>query len=236
MDAKDAVDKAKDEIPENRPKAIRPKLASSLILTRQSRKNGTEILFGRRSGKHAFMPQKYVFPGGRVDRGDGYAPLGREPRKELIETCCKIVTPHRARAAAAAALRETAEETGLLIAVPGACSAERTQWRMFADAGVAPDAEALKVIARAVTPPGRTRRFDTWFFTADAEALQGSSDPTSNGELEDLRWVAMDDAKSLDIPIITHFVLDELKQHLDQTAEGVRSFRMDGKEPKVTIL
>jgi 8-oxo-dGTP pyrophosphatase MutT (NUDIX family) len=236
MDAKDAIDKSQDEIPAKRPKTIRPKLASSLILTRQSAKSGTEILFGRRSGKHAFMPQKYVFPGGRVDRGDGYAPLGREPRKEVIETCCKVVTPHRARAAAAAAIRETAEETGLLIAVPGACSAKKTQWQMFAEAGVSPDAEALRVIARAVTPPGRTRRFDTWFFTTDAEALQGSSEPTGNGELEDLKWVPLEDAKSLDIPIITHFVLDELNKHRSNSAPGVSSFRMDGKEAKVTIL
>lgn len=219
-----------------KPKALRPKLAASLLLTRTSSQSGTEILFGRRSGKHAFMPQKYVFPGGRVDRGDGYAPLGREPKAELIETCCKVVSPHRARAAAAAALRETAEETGLLIAVPGQCSPKKSQWRMFADAGVAPDAEALSVIARAVTPPGRTRRFDTWFFTADAEHLQGSSELTSNGELEDLRWVKLDEAKHLDIPIITHFVLDELAKHRTGDAPGVSSFRMLKSGPKVDIL
>ncbi|MFW6300293.1 MAG: hypothetical protein ACOC20_05175, partial [Oceanicaulis sp.] len=72
-------------------KTLRPKLAASLIL-RRTRANGqTEILLGRRSGGHVFMPQKYVFPGGRVDRRDGFAPLKGEPRDEVREVLTRAL-------------------------------------------------------------------------------------------------------------------------------------------------
>src|ERR1700727_1719421 len=44
-------------------------------------------------------------------------------------------------------------------------------WKPFGDAGLLPDPSGLFLIARAITPPGRVRRFDTRFFTADASAI-----------------------------------------------------------------
>lgn len=211
----------------------RPKLAASLILTRQRANGTTELLLGRRSGGHVFMPQKYVFPGGRVDRGDGYAPLAAEPRRPVREVLTRVMSEHRARAAAAAALRETAEETGLLIARPGAIANPRPAWSPFVQAGVQPDAEPLDLVARAITPPGRPRRFDAWFFRAEAEAVHGSTALTGSGELEDLRWVAMEDAHNLDIPIITRFVLSELEPRLKGEDRPVRCARVTRTGPKV---
>ena len=211
----------------------RPKLAASLILTRRARSGVTEVLLGRRSGGHVFMPQKYVFPGGRVDRGDGYAPLASEPRPEVSVVLQRVLSGRRARAAAAAALRETAEETGLLIARPGDIARTAPAWSPFAEAGVRPDAEPLDLVARAITPPGRPRRFDAWFFRADIEAVHGSTQMTGSGELEDLRWVSMDQAHQLDIPIITRFVLSELQDRLAGGAGPVRCARVTRAGPRV---
>ncbi|MCC5996083.1 MAG: NUDIX hydrolase [Oceanicaulis sp.] len=223
--------------PSNAPaSAQRPRLAASLILTRARRDGSVEILFGRRSGGHVFMPQKYVFPGGRVDRSDGYAPLAREPREDVRAVLTRVLSERRARAAAAAALRETAEETGLLLGQAGRIERPRPEWRPFAEAGVRPDAGALGLVARAITPPGRTRRFDAWFFHADAAQVHGDARLCSNGELEDLRWVALDEARRLDIPIITRFVLSELEAHLTGAGAPVRCARVTPKGPRVDTI
>ena len=215
------------------PKAKRPRLAASLILTRKRANGDVELLLGRRSGGHVFMPQKYVFPGGRVDRSDGFAPLAREPKQDVQDVLCRVLSQRRARAAAAAALRETAEETGLLIARPGAIPKPKAEWSPFAAAGVKPDAEPLELIARAITPPGRTRRFDAFFFQADADAVHGSADLAGSGELEDLRWASLAEAHELDIPIITRFVLSELEPRLAGEARPVRCARVTQSGPKV---
>lgn len=159
------------------------------------------------------MPRKYVFPGGRVDRGDGWAPLFSEPDETVQQVMGRTLSARRVRAAAAAAIRETAEETGLLLGEPAPVARPRDPWRPFTDAGLAPAAAPLNVIARAITPPGRPRRYDTWFFQADAQAVHGETPAKPTDELEDLRWVRLDEAHALDIPIITRFVLSELDSH-----------------------
>lgn len=178
------------------------------------------------------MPRKYVFPGGRVDPTDGYAPLAGEPAPGVLDVMGRALPPRRVRAAAAAAIRETAEETGLLIARPGEIAPARDEWRPFAEAGLAPDAAPLEVVARAITPTGRPRRYDTWFFRADCEAVHGEMALNGSGELEDLRWVALDEAHGLDIPIITRFVLAELDAHLKGPAP-VRCARVTRRGPEV---
>ena len=218
------------------PKAKRPRLAASLILTRKRMSGDAELLLGRRSGGHVFMPQKYVFPGGRVDRTDGYAPLAREPRAQVRDVLCRVLSERRARAAAAAALRETAEETGLLVARPGAISKPKAAWSPFSEAGVRPDAEPLQLVARAITPPGRPRRFDAFFFQADVDAVHGSVDLAGSGELEDLRWASLEEAHGLDIPIITRFVLSELEPRLSGEERPVRCARVTRAGPKVEEL
>ncbi|WP_339334071.1 NUDIX domain-containing protein [uncultured Maricaulis sp.] len=190
---------------------MRPRLAASLILTRREG-DRVDVLMGRRSSKHVFMPNKYVFPGGRVDRADSTAPLARDLDESVLGIMTRCMAASRARAAAAAAVRETAEETGLLIAREAAVTSRHTNWTPFREAGAAPDLAPLKLITRAITPPGRTRRFDTWFFTTDASALLDDRKPTPSDELEDVQWVALADARDLDLPFVTHFVLDELKR------------------------
>ena len=197
------------EYPKKGHRSARPRLAASIILTRR-RAGRTELLMGRRSAKHVFMPLKYVFPGGRVDRADSFAPLSDDlapPAREALDAC---IGEARGRAAAAAAVRELAEETGLLLARPGRIRSRHANWSPFREAGAAPDLSGLDIITRAVTPPGRTRRFDTFFFKADESALLDDRPAKPSPELEDVHWVEFDAARELDLPIITHFVLDEM--------------------------
>ena len=213
-----------DEAPNKALPAIRPRLAASLILTRGDRDN-LEVLMGRRSSRHVFMPNKYVFPGGRVDRADNTAPLAADLAPEPFRAMQRHLPERRARAAAVAAVRETAEETGLLIASRGEARTRHPNWKPFVRDGLLPDLSGLRLITRAITPPGRKRRFDTWFFTADVDALADNRAPRPSEELEDVHWVAFAEAKKLDLPIVTHFVLDELLRVQPPEPQPVRCFR-----------
>lgn len=204
--------------------ALRPRLAASLILTRGSG-DRVEVLMGRRSARHVFMPNKYVFPGGRVDRADATAPRAGDLPADVLEVMSRTLPERRARAAAAAAIRETAEETGLLIARAGPCRSRHASWAPFRRHGVVPDLAPLRLITRAITPPMRPRRFDTWFFTADAAALHGDAPPKPSEELEDVQWVPLAATRELDLPLVTHFVLDELKHVLPPEPRPPRCMR-----------
>ena len=71
---------------------------------------------------------------------------------------------------------------------------------------------ALRYIFRAITPPGRSRRFDARFFLADAEGASGDLEGFSGAsdELSHLHWIGLDQARSLDLPFITEVVLAEV--------------------------
>jgi 8-oxo-dGTP pyrophosphatase MutT (NUDIX family) len=177
-----------------RPKAARPRDAATLILVR----GGREVMMGQRAKGHVFMPDKWVFPGGRVDPGDARAPAAHEltPETEALLRLGGVVRrPPRAFALAAA--RETREEAGLALG---------------GDAG--PDLSRLTFVARAITPPYRPRRFDARFFLADAEAVLAHDDPVAGEELLHTRWFSLEEAEALDLPSITRFVLKEVRARL----------------------
>ena len=85
-------------------------------------------------------------------------------------------------ALAAAAIRELWEETGLRLGRQADWTVPEG-WSDFAAGGVAPDASALRFFFRALTPPGRPRRFDARFFLADASAL--ATDPDDFTDADD---------------------------------------------------
>ena len=97
-------------------RAPKPRVASTLVLSCGSGRS-VKILMGQRSSRHDFMPSVYVFPGGRVDRADSYAKYSGDlsPRTERILEAA--YNPRRARAVALASVRETWEETGLMLGV-----------------------------------------------------------------------------------------------------------------------
>jgi 8-oxo-dGTP pyrophosphatase MutT (NUDIX family) len=199
---------------------MRPRDAATLILIDRS---GTtpQVLMGRRHADHKFMPSKFVFPGGRVEPYDGrMAALGALLPAHEARLMKRVVRPGpgRARALALAAIRETCEETGLVLGrvTPEAPQIPSESWRMFADAKVHPDLAQLHFIARAITPPGRTRRFDARFFAADADGIahriEGVVGPQA--ELDEVVWIPLGEARQLDLPSITRVVLEQLQHRI----------------------
>ena len=194
----------------------RPKDAATLILVRPAGKR-IEVLMGKRSGRHSFMPDKYVFPGGRVDPGDGRIPAASELHARSAELLA-IGTRRKARAFALTAIRETFEETGLIVG-KGSDSAPNRQvhkdWQGFFAQRAEPSLHGLRFIGRAVTPPYRPKRFDARFFMADArEALIDDRPPVDGAELSDLQWVTLEDAIALDLPSVTRFMLGEIGERV----------------------
>ena len=205
---------------------IRPRDAATLILLDRSGP-APKVLMGRRHEGHKFMPGKFVFPGGRVEPYDGRMPalgsLAPEIETRLLQHV-RRPSPMKARALALAAIRETCEETGVLLGMrmPDPPKVPAESWRSFAEAGVYPDLARLRFVARAITPPGRNRRFDTRFFTADADAIGHRIDGVvgPHTEFVELVWVPLAEAKRLDVPTITQVVLEELERH---SAAGLKA-------------
>ena len=75
----------------------------------------------------------------------------------------------------------------------------------------------MRFVFRAVTPPGRPRRFDARFFLAEASELPGGHDDFAGagGELAMLQWLDLAAARALPLPFITEVVLSELGERLD---------------------
>lgn len=196
--------------------------AATLILIRRE---GAlpRVLMGRRHAAHAFMPGKFVFPGGRLDPADARV----RPVRDLdADTLARLQLRMRGRPSAArarglglAAVRETFEEAGLILGA----AAERLQrppspeWAAFFATGHAPDLSGLMYFARAITPPGRARRFDSRFFVADAGAIANPDAPLhpGSGELLESCWFTFDEALALALPSITRDILTRLRAVLD---------------------
>jgi 8-oxo-dGTP pyrophosphatase MutT (NUDIX family) len=127
-----------------------------------------------------------------------------------------------------AAIRETFEETGLLVGrragdIPRIrCGS----WAAFVSRGVAPVLDILDLVARAVTPPPSHMRFDTRFFMADAEHIQGSpkGEFSGSGELLKVQWVPLARAQALDLPAITRFVITQVQKRLESPASQDQGF------------
>ncbi len=188
-------------------KAPRPRDAATLIIYRISHKK-IEVLMGKRHRKHKFLPQRYVFPGGRVDPQDSRVRSATSLKPHVEELLTRRSTLSRARALAAAAVRETFEETGLIIGKPDVepFRAVPKNWRTFFDQGVAPCFENLSYVARAVTPAWRPIRFNARFFMVDHRFVTGELG--GDGELLNLVYVPLSETKELELPLITTRVLE----------------------------
>ena len=194
----------------------RPKDAATLILVRRDGP-APRVLLGKRSGGHSFMPDKYVFPGGRVDPHDARAPT-LTPLTHAVATQLAISTRRAPHAFALTAIRETFEETGLIVGREGEATGKPPQgWSRYYSEGVMPCLQSFQFIGRAITPPYRPKRFDARFFMADAEdALIDTRPPVDGAELSDLQWVTLADALDLDLPSVTRFMLGEIGERLDR--------------------
>ncbi len=140
---------------------------------------------GRRPRKSAFAPDVFVFPGGRVEAAD----FDAKPLRALDPDCVRRTgaVPPLAHALAAAALRETEEETGVVMP---------------------PDHGALRLIARAITPTNSPIRFHARFFLADAAVAVGEHADTA--ELTDLAYRTVGETAALPLMDVTQAVLAAL--------------------------
>lgn len=219
---------------------VRP--AATVILVRRT-EEGPRLLMGQRGAGAAFMPEMFVFPGGAVDADDlaleGNPPLDPGTAARLaVETPPELV-PGLARAA----VRELWEETGLVLGRrdPAAAStAVPPGWRGFFGAGFVPDTAALRFVFRAITPPGRPRRFDARFFLAEARDLAAEDIEPSGEELAHLAWLDLPAARRLVLPFVTEVVLAELEEMLaapgPEPARGVPYFQQGPEGSRFRML
>ena len=194
-------------------KAVRPRDAATLIIVRRDAAK-PRLLMGRRAKGHDFMPDKWVFPGGRIDRSDFSAPYATDLTPEVTAKLTYNTPERRARALALTAIRETFEEAGLLLAKKAPERPGAGPWREFLQQGAAPDLAAMQFVARAVTPPMVGKRFDARFFMAEADRLISLERQADCGELDEIAWVDLDEALALDLPNITRFVVAEVAERL----------------------
>lgn len=191
--------------------------AATVVLVRS---DGPEprLLMGQRGKAAAFMPSKFVFPGGAVDPADATVPPGRPMPPTLRAMLCHRAPPELADALALAAVRELWEETGLALSVPARQVPPDlpADWQAFFAAGHAPALDGMELVFRAITPPGRPRRFDARFLLVDAAAVRSDLDDFSGAcdELTHLHWVGLAEARALDLPFITEVVLGEIAARL----------------------
>ncbi len=194
---------------------------AATVIVLRDRHGDPSILMGQRGAKAAFMPNKFVFPGGAVDAGDAGIPLARPLPDLCRDRLCEDAPVELQQALAAAAIRELWEETGLILGTPGEWPGPVPEdWQGFAATGHLPSADALQFVFRALTPPGRPRRFDARFFLVDADAIQGDLDDFTHAsdELSHLQWIRLSDARRFDLPFITEVVLAEVAGRVDDPA------------------
>ncbi|QND54199.1 NUDIX hydrolase [Phyllobacterium sp. 628] len=203
---------------------MRPRDAASLLIIDRSSKD-LRILMGKRHMRHVFMPGKFVFPGGRTERTDGRVVAAHElseaDQAKLLMGMGTRPSNRRCRALALSAIRETYEEAGLFLgnrthAAHANNATSHPDWAAFAERNILPDLSVMRYFARATTPPGRTRRFDTRFFMVFRDAVADSL-PEATGpsqELEELCWLPFAQALQLDIPTITRAIIEEAKAFL----------------------
>ncbi len=125
------------------------RLASTVIPLRDG-PSGPEVFLVQRNRRSGFLPNAWVFPGGRVESSDANVRVSN--LAGLGRVSCDDLALH-----AVAGLRETMEESGLWLGGAGGWPAE------------AVDASGLVPWSRWVTPEIEARRFDTLFFVARAE-------------------------------------------------------------------
>ena len=176
----------------SRSPAVRARHAASLLVLQQS---GGEVavLMGLRAAGHRFMPNRLVFPGGAVDRGDATAPVASPLQPNVQALLEKAAKPRLARALAVAAARELEEETGLTLGHPPALA-------------------GLDYLGRLITPPTSPIRFNARFLVVDAAAVSGTL--AGSGELTELRWYRLEEALALDLARPTRSVMGLLQQWL----------------------
>ncbi|MGC1495875.1 MAG: NUDIX hydrolase [Sulfitobacter sp.] len=187
---------------------------AATVIVLRDRHSAPRILMGQRGAKAVFMPNKFVFPGGAVDAGDADIPLASPLPAMCAARLAEDADPTLAHAIAIAGIRELWEETGLILGQQGTWTGSvPDDWQSFAATGHLPHAAPLQFVFRAITPPGRPRRFDARFLLVDADYVASDLDnfDAACDELSHLQWVSLSEARQFDMPFITEVVLAEVE-------------------------
>jgi 8-oxo-dGTP pyrophosphatase MutT (NUDIX family) len=188
-------------------------LASATIILLRPSDAGLEVLMGQRHSSHSFMPNRFVFPGGRVDDEDALSSGFPEAQPSARDDQEPSLDPEMRLTLARTVLRETLEETDLLIGKPANASTNAPGsapiWQAYAEKGLRPAFEDLMLIGRAITPPPSHKRFDARFFLADGRLAHGDLPADGDsGELLDLAWRPVAQLTGLKMPTITKILLN----------------------------
>jgi 8-oxo-dGTP pyrophosphatase MutT (NUDIX family) len=194
--------------------------AASVILIR-NKKSNPSVLMGQRGRNAAFMPNKFVFPGGAVEDDDfqikSFRQLNATCKARMAYQCCEDLV----LALTLAAVRELFEETGIIVGIKEKWTEIiPSEWKQFADLGFVPDASNFQFVFRAITPPGRPRRFDARFLYLDADTLSANTDldnfSRASDELSHLQWIPIQEVRKFDLPFITEVVFAEVTSNLNE--------------------
>ena len=192
-----------------------PRPAASLLILRPA--PDTQILMGMRGAGHKFMPNRLVFPGGAVDDEDHHAPVATPMPERVHARIARGAEGSLAHAIGVAAARELWEETGLTLGQP-------------------PSLHGFDYLCRAITPPNSPIRFDARFLIVDETHVGGTLE--GSGELENLRWIGVEEVLATDIPYPTRGVLILLRKWLAKSVEEraadilVPTYRLKGWDPE----
>jgi len=241
-----------------------PRDAATVILLRQAA-SGVEAFLLRRTAELEFAPGACVFPGGSVDARDADETIGWAGPPPADFGGLLDVPPDRARALVCAAIRETFEESGVLLAGPSdsspadlvrdSAALARDRHALLAGSaslgevlgrrGLVLRADLLTPWARWITPEASPRRFDTWFFAAAlppgqtaTAAPAGHADP---GESESGTWLglaaALEAAQAGEITLLppTAVTLGELAGHHDVAGILARRQVITPRLPRVIV-
>jgi len=197
--------------------SVVPKESASLIIIKNTAKSA-KILMGKRNSFHRFMPNKIVFPGGKLDEIDIKTSdqIRKIPGFKKLSLSNNQLDKHLAHYFCA--LREAYEETGVVIGCDN--------YNFFTDKCLKsrelsdyPSIDKIKLIARAITPPHSKIRFDNKFFLVNAKYISNYNSINSN-ELLDIDWYDLDKIINLDIPAITKNIIKLLKINIKTSEEN----------------
>lgn len=197
---------------------------------------------GQRGTGAVFMPEKVVFPGGAVDPEDWGLPFPTPLDPDSARRLALEAAPGLAAPVALAGIRELWEEAGLRLALPSAepPPALPPGWQDFAAGGFRPHTKAMRFVFRAITPPGRPRRFDARFFLVEARQVADPTDDfaAASGELGSLRWLPLAATQDLPLPFVTGIVLAEVEARLADPGRDhpVPFFDNRGDESRFRLL
>jgi 8-oxo-dGTP pyrophosphatase MutT (NUDIX family) len=251
------AERARD-ISEGRVEAAAPRDASTVILLRDS-SEGLLVYLLRRVSSMKFAPGAYVFPGGSVDRRDGDLAVAWSGPSPAEWGSAFGATETLARELVCAAVRETFEESGVLLAGPASDAIvpdtsgddweadrqallDRSQSlaELLARRGLVLRGDLLRPWAHWITPEIEERRYDTRFFVAALPDGQRTRDVST--ESDRVTWVRPGDAAAAarrgDMPMLppTLVTLTELAAY-DSVADvlaAVRTVRPRLPEARVT--